>query len=297
MRPPGSRVYELDEEHEHPPMHRPVLVAALEGWVDAGLGAATAVATLAGTGPTELLVTFDSSFFLDQRARRPVAHIVDSITTELTWPQIQMRRGHDQRGADVVYLVGPEPDFYWHDFTDAVLELCARFDVRLVVGLGAFPAPAPHTRPVRLAATAPPPSAELVGRVGIVQGELEVPAGILAALEVACGEAGLDAITLWARVPHYVSAMPFAEASAALVEGLVTVSGLVFDSASLRAAADETRRQVDDLIAASGEHRAMVRKLEETLDASEGNPLGLEQLPSGEEIAAELERFLRGEQA
>jgi predicted ATP-grasp superfamily ATP-dependent carboligase len=129
----------------------------------------------------------------------------------------------------------------------------------------------------------------------VVQGELEVPAGVLAALELGFGEVGIPAVSLWARVPHYVAAMPFPEASAALVEGLATVSGLLFDATPLRAAADSSRRQVDELIAGNPEHLAMVRKLEESLDASEGNALGVDEVPSGEEIAEEFERFLRGE--
>jgi proteasome assembly chaperone (PAC2) family protein len=288
-----SSTYEV---HREPTLRSPVLVVALEGWVDAGLGAATAVTALLADPPTEPLVTFDADHFLDQRARRPIARIVDGVTTELSWPRAQIRHGRDKAGADVLYLVGPEPDFHWHQFVDAVVGLALDWDVRMVVGLGAFPAPAPHTRPVKLAATAPPASADMVSRVGVVQGELEVPAGVLAALELSFGAAGVEAVSLWARVPHYVAAMPFPEASAALVDGLAAVSGLVLDSSTLHGAADSSRRQVDELIAGNDEHLAMVRKLEESIDASEGNALGVEELPSGEEIAAELERFLRGEE-
>jgi proteasome assembly chaperone (PAC2) family protein len=278
-----------------PVLHDPVLVVALEGWVDAGLGAATAITALLALGSSDVLVTFDGDHFLDQRARRPVVRIADGVTTELSWPRTQIRHGTDQRGADVLYLVGPEPDFHWHQFVDDVVGLALGFGVRLVVGLGAFPAPAPHTRPVKLAATAPPSSAELVRRVGVVQGELEVPAGVLSALELGFGEAGVDAVSLWARVPHYVAAMPFPDASAALVDGLAAISGLVLDSSTLHSAADSSRRQVDELIAGNPEHLAMVRKLEESIDASEGNALGVEEVPTGDEIAAELERFLRDE--
>jgi proteasome assembly chaperone (PAC2) family protein len=291
--PESPDLYEL---HREPTVNAPVLVVALEGWVDAGLGAATAVTTLMAEPPSDLVVTFDGDHFLDQRARRPVARIVDGVTTELNWPRTQIRHGHDQAGADILYLIGPEPDFHWGQFVDAVVELALRWRVRMVVGLGAFPAPAPHTRPVKLAATAPAASAELVARVGVVQGELEVPAGIQAALELAFADAGVETVSLWARVPHYVAAMPFPEASAALVDGLVAVSNLALDSSGLHGAADRSRRQVDELIADNAEHVAMVRKLEESIDASEGNALGVDEVPSGEEIAAELERFLRGEE-
>jgi proteasome assembly chaperone (PAC2) family protein len=287
---------EMFTVHGEPELDRPVLVVGLEGWVDAGLGATTAVAALLGQGPTEPLITFNGEHFLDQRARRPIARIVNGITTELNWPKTTIRQGHDGAGRDVLYLVGPEPDMHWRAFTDAVVGLAKSWRVRMVVGLGAFPAPAPHTRPVKLAATAPAASADLIDRVGIVQGELEVPAGVLTALEMAFGDAAIPVISLWARVPHYVSGMPFPEASAALLDGLSSLAGLELDSTALRSAADSSRRQVDQLIADNNEHQAMVRQLEENIDASEGNAMGVEEVPTGDEIAAELEKFLRGEE-
>ena len=293
---PERGLTEIFDVHREPVVQDPVLVVCLEGWVDAGLGATTALAALLGSGETEPVVTFNGEHFLDQRARRPVARIVNGVTTELTWPRTVVRQGRDAEGRDILFLVGPEPDFHWRAFTDAVVGLARSWRVRLVVGLGAFPAPAPHTRPIRLAATAPSESSYLIERVGIVQGELEVPAGVLAALELAFGAAGTPAVSLWARVPHYVAGMPFPEASAVLVEGLADIAGLTLDSTALRRAADSSRRQVDELIAGSSEHEAMVRKLEESIDASEGNPMGVEEVPTGDEIAAELERFLRGEE-
>lgn len=289
----SSDHYQLHHEHE---LSDPVLVVALEGWVDAGIGAGAAIAALLAEASSELVVTFDGEYYLDQRARRPVARIVDGVTVELTWPAVQIRAGTDPDGRDVLFLVGPEPDFHWREFVDDVVALSLRLGTQMAVALGAFPAPAPHTRPVKLAATAPPESAVLVGKVGSVQGELEVPAGVQSALELGFGQAGIDAVSLWARVPHYVSAMPFPEASAALVDGLDAIAGLSFSSTALRAAADNSRRQVDELIAGNVEHLEMVRKLERTVDAAEGNPFGIQQLPSGDEIAAELEQFLRGEE-
>ena len=146
---------EIFEVHQEPVLREPILVVALEGWVDAGLGATTAIATLLGQGHTEPIVTFNGEHFLDQRARRPVARIVNGITTDLTWPRTVVRQGTDESGRDMLFLVGPEPDFHWRAFTDAVVGLARSWRVRMVVGLGAFPAPAPHTRPVKLAATAP----------------------------------------------------------------------------------------------------------------------------------------------
>jgi proteasome assembly chaperone (PAC2) family protein len=292
MSPEEQSVYRVQLDRA---MNRPVLIVGLEGWIDAGLGAATAVASVLAAGPSELVATFDGDHFLDQRARRPVVRLVDSVNTEITWPQTQVRAAVDQSGNDVLYLIGPEPDFHWRGFVEATVELAVHFGTRMVVALGAFPAPAPHTRPVRLVATGPATSTELIDRVGRTAGELEVPAGVSSALEIGFSEAGIDMVTLWARVPHYVAAMSFPEASAALVDGLASLAGLSFDSSELHRAADASRRQVDRAIAANAEHVAMVRELEERIDASEGNPLGVETMPSGDELAADIEQFLRGE--
>src|SRR5580693_1543683 len=276
-------------------LDQPVLVVALEGWVDAGLGADGAISALLSAAPTELIATFDSESLIDQRARRPVVHIARGVNEGLTWPVIQMRLGQDLIGTEVCYLVGPEPDFRWPTFVKSVVSLCRDLRVRMVVGLGAFPAPAPHTRPVRLAATAPPESADLVTQVGIVQGEIDVPSGVWGALELALGQADIAVVGLWARVPHYVSGMSFPSASAALLDGLAAVAGLSVDSTELHTAADASLQQVDDLIAKSAEHTAMVRQLERSVDAAEGNPLDVGTLPTGDELAAELERYLRDE--
>jgi proteasome assembly chaperone (PAC2) family protein len=289
-----------DEIYDHiifladPDLNEPVLVIALEGWIDAGLGASNAIGTMLDTIYTEVLATFDTEYFIDQRARRPIARIVDGVTTELTWPEIQLRFGRDGDGADILFLVGPEPDFHWSDFVDVVTDAAGRFDVRLVVGLGAFPAPTPHTRPVRIIGTAPATSANLLTRVGTVSGELEVPAGISSALELGFSEVDMEIVTLWARVPHYVASMPYPQASAALIEGLASIAGLTLDAGALRASAEEARQRVDDLITNNPDHTSMVAQLEEAADEVEGVSLS-EELPSGDELAAELEKFLRGE--
>jgi predicted ATP-grasp superfamily ATP-dependent carboligase len=154
----------------------------------------------------------------------------------------------------------------------------------MAVGLGAFPAPVPHTRATRLAATAS--TRELADRVGFVPGRIDVPAGVQAALERAFADAGLPAVGLWARVPHYLAAMPYPAASAALLRGLTELTGLAIDVDELDRAAAETRVQVDELVTNNAEHVQLVHQLETQVDA---------ELPSGDELAAELERFLRDE--
>jgi hypothetical protein len=278
---------------EAPPT--PVLVVALDGWVDAGLAASTAIESLLESIETMPYAVFDSEELLDQRARRPQLKISDGINQALTWPEVVLRVGTDPLGSGLAVLVGPEPDLRWRSFSTSVAELAIQLGARLMVGFGGFPAGAPHTRPVKLAATA---SNDLLAQqVGFIGGTIEVPAGVQAVVERACADVGIPSVGLWARVPHYLAAMPFPGAALTLVNGLASISGLVIDSGMLAEASEAARIKVDELIAQSSEHQAMVRQLEQHIDELEGTPVTLDEraVPSGDEIAAELERYLRGE--
>lgn len=290
----------LYEVLHRPDLDQPVLIMAPDGWIDAGLGGATAFGTLLSELDTEVVATFNVDDLLDHRSRRPTARIVDGVYEDLIWPEIHLRAGHDAAGRDVLLLAGPEPDHQWRAYAAALGEAATLFGVRLLVGMGAFPAPVPHTRPASLAATAT--SAELAARIGVVKGTLEVPAGVLVAVERRFAEIDIPAIGLWARVPHYAAAMPYPEASLVLLEGLAKVADVSVDTTPLREASDATRSRLDELVANSVEHSAMVRQLEERVDGAESDeaqaselaPDGWDNLPSGDELAAELERFLEG---
>ncbi|MDP8970649.1 MAG: PAC2 family protein [Actinomycetota bacterium] len=225
----------LYQLHSHRSLDSPVLRLATESWVDA-LGARAAIAQILETIPTDVLATFSADELIDYRARRPTARISDGVVAGLNWPEIQLRSGQDPAGSDVLVLVGPEPDMAWHAFVRAVVDLASQLGVRLVVGVGAYPAPVPHTRPVRLTAIAT--VAELAAQVGVVPGSAELPAGVQTALQEGFAAADIPAIGVWARVPHYLAAMPYPAASAALVEALTAVAGLELDAGELRAAAD-----------------------------------------------------------
>jgi hypothetical protein len=302
----------LYTRHLERPFDRPVLVMCLEGWIDAGLGAAAALASVLSGRTMERVASWDGDELIDSRARRPVLHIADGVVTGMTWPAIELQAGTDDAGRDFLALSGPEPDMRWEAFSRSVVELVTALGVRQVVGLGAFPAPVPHTRPVHLVSTAP--NRRLAAEIGFVSGSIDVPAGMQAVLEAALNAAGIPAVGLWARVPHYVVSMPYPAASAALVDGLVSVAGLSFSTGELHDSATRARLRIDELIANSDEHRAMVSQLEAQVDgetrarganqpAGEGGarsgPTELDphSLPSGDEIAAELERYLRGDGA
>jgi len=286
-----SSLYEL---HSHRSLESPVLLLATESWVDAGLGAQAAIAHILETIPTEVLATFSADELIDFRSRRPIVRISDGVVDHVSWPEIQLRAGQDAAGRSVLVLIGPEPDMAWHAFVRAVVDLATQLSVRLVVGFGAYAAPVPHTRPVSLMAIAT--MAELAAQVGVVPGTTEMQAGIQTALQEGFAAAGVPAIGVWARVPHYLAAIPYPAASAALVDALAVVAGLELDAGELHAVAGSTLDQIDEIIANSAEYRALVRRLEAAFDGELTAPLDFSDLPSGDELAAELERFLRGEQ-
>lgn len=286
-----SELYTL---HAWPVLERPVMVMGMEGWIDAGQAAGSAVTALRASMPHELIASFDADELIDFRARRPILRIADGVDTELRWPDLRLEVATARTGRSLLLLTGPEPDMRWHRFSREVVALAGRLGVEMVVGLGAFPAPVPHTRPVRLAGTSPDPA--LAKRVGTVPATLDVPAGIQGALEHAFGQAGVAAVGIWARVPHYASALAYPAAAAALLDELGRLTDIEVDTAALHDSARSATAQIDQLIAASSDHAEMVRQLEQQHDAEVGpDQMDFSRLPSGDEIAAELERFLRGE--
>jgi proteasome assembly chaperone (PAC2) family protein len=293
----------LYETIEEPDLESPVLILALDGWIDAGMGAQNARGALLELLDSVTVATFDSDELLDHRARRPTMRLEDGILAGMSWPSIELRAATDFDGNDVLLLVGAEPDHRWHSFCRDAVDLAMRFGSRMVVGLGAYPAPVPHTRPTRLASAA---SDESLARFTTVRTTVEVPAGVQGAIERRAAESGLPAIGLWAQVPHYASAMPSPAASAALLDGLASVADLSLPSDELHRQAQMLRTRLDELVAANPEHVEMVRQLEQQWDeeAAGGEGFGAAStagfgpgpLPSGDELAAELERFLRDQE-
>jgi proteasome assembly chaperone (PAC2) family protein len=278
----------LYELLERPDLDSPVLVLGLDGWIDAGLGGAQALAAILEQTDMQTVATFDTDILLDHRARRPTMHLVDGVNTGLTWPVIELRAAADRAGEEALFLVGAEPDHNWRAFSSVVVDLALEFNTRLVVGLGAYPAPVPHTRPARVVSTAT--SRQLAEMVGFVHGHIDVPSGVHAAIERRCAEMGIPAVGLWAQVPHYAATMPYPAASAALLEVLDRTVGLAFDSSKLAAEGEQAERRLNELVANSEEHTEMVRQLEQHVDALEVEG---QMLATGDELAAELERFLR----
>ena len=261
----------------------PVVVAALEGWVDAA-GAATSALEHLGDG-SEVVVRFDGDELFDYRSRRPVLDVLDGKLTELSWPEITLRH-KSLEGRDVLILSGPEPDFSWQKLASEVAELAVRLRIDRWISLGAIPAAVAHTRPVPSLATAS--ESGLLGQDEQPgpEGLLRVPSAALSVIELTVSQKGIPAVGFYAQVPHYVAG-PYPAASAALVERVGRHLGLSLPLGDLADQAEAHRARLDELVAEQPEAREYLERLESLS--------GEERLPSGDEIASELERFLRGE--
>jgi proteasome assembly chaperone (PAC2) family protein len=259
----------------------PVLVAAFDGWVDAAGAASAAADRLADAG--SLVATFDADVLYDYRSRRPVLDIIDGTLMRLEWPSLQLHRV-PVGGRDLLVLHGAEPDFRWRELGDDLLDLCLRLGIVQWVSLGAIPAAVAHTRPVNVLATASAQGllheAELQGPPGL----LRVPSACLSAIELAVAGA-IPAVGFFAQVPHYVGG-PFAAATLSLLQHLARHLSIELPLDDLEDEATQQRQRLDVAVEADDDVREILERLQE---ASE------EEIPSGDELAAEIERFLRGQ--
>lgn len=286
----------LYELHQRPDLDSPVLLVALEGWIDAAGAAAQAIETIVGQCEPVRVATFDADALLDFRARRPILHLEDGVQRGLTWSTTELHAARAPGGQDILLLTGVEPDHAWHAFADAVLALALELGCRMQVGLGAYPAAAPHTRPVLLSSTSS--TDDLAATTGMVRGTIDVPAGVEAVLEHRFAEVGLPAVGVWAQVPHYVAAMRYPAAAARLIEGVNDVAGTDFTPAPLMDEVAGMRARIDELVTGNPQHLAMIRQMEAAYDAAleamDAGDSGLGgPLPSGDDLAEELQRFLR----
>jgi hypothetical protein len=267
-----------------PHLDDPVVIMFLEGWIDAGGAGAMAASRIRDLLQDEVRVaSFDTDDLLDHRAHRPTMQIDSGVVSAITWPSLELVSGHID-GRDVMLLVGPEPDHRWRAFSDNVVGLFERFEVSTVIGLGAYPAATPHTRPVRLSATAP--RAEMTE--GYVNASAEVPAGIHAVIEQNASLRGIDARGIWAQVPHYAAGALYPAAAAELVRHAGSLAQFEADTADLEGEAMALRSSLDERVEGHPEHTQLLAELERTYD----HLVELDDA-SGDELAAELEDFLR----
>jgi hypothetical protein len=283
----------------------PVLVAAMDGWTDAGAAGTTAAELLTEQFEVTELGAFDPDALFDYRDRRPVLEIDRGQLGAPRWPDLHVDLVRPPSGPALVVLGGAEPDLRWRAVADDLVELAELLGITRYVGLGAVPGPIPHTRPVQLISTSSDP--DLLARFGRPHEQVVVPASCQVALEATLRSAGVTTLGLWARLPHYVAA-DYPAASKSLLERLSAYTGTPVDTTVFDEAIEDQRAQLDEAAGASEEITEHVRGLEavydslieaERLERQEPRVGGLqgltpEQVPSGDEIAAEVERFLRG---
>jgi hypothetical protein len=259
----------------------PTMIAAFDGWVDAGAAATTAAAQLAEGG--DLVATFEGDLLFDYRARRPTLEIRDGRMASLTWRDLTIRRARIGE-RDLLVLTGVEPDFRWREFSDAVLDIASRLGVAQWISLGAIPAAVPHTRSVPIMGTE--------SEAGLLRGNvrpgpeglLRVPAAALSVLEMMMARSGTTALGYFAQVPHYVSG-PYPVAALALLRTLERHLGVSIPAGTLEDDARQLGTHLDSLAKGDETTRAYVERLESMVDE--------ERLPAGDELISEIERFLR----
>jgi hypothetical protein len=259
----------------------PVLVVAFEGWVSAGSVGTTSADHIAGKGPFSIV--FDPDALYDYRVTRPTVDFLEGQMQEIRWPElgIRHRRINDR---DLLILTGVEPNWKWREFGRAVADLASSLGVVEQISLGGIPWATPHTRPSAMVTTAS--RSDLIGEdENHPDGLLHVPAAAVNVIERALVAQGVPAVGFWARVPHYVGGIYY-PGVVALVERVSRHTGASIPLGSLVDKAADQRRRLDEAIEARPEAAALVERLEALADAQG-------EVASGEEIAAEIERFLR----
>ena len=276
-------------EGEPPRLRSPILVAAFAGWNDAASSATTALEAVAVSLDSEPVAALDPEEFYDFQVTRPTIRLTEGQTREIEWPTnaiFASRAPAAER--DLILLSGIEPNTRWRSFSTAVLDAAERLEVEMVVTLGALLADVAHTRPVPITGLASDP--ELVDRLGLSRSSYEGPTGIVGVLHDACRQRGLTSASLWAAVPHYVAAVPNPKAALALLRRLEGFTGIAIEASELEEAMSRFERQVDRAVASNPEIEELVRRLESEQD--EALQTG-EDVPSGDTIAREFQRFLR----
>jgi proteasome assembly chaperone (PAC2) family protein len=265
-------------------LRSPVMVAAFEGWNDAGDAASGAVDHLEVVWAGQPFAAIDPEDYYDFQVNRPTVTLVDGTTRRIQWPTSRFSLCRLE-SRDVVLLRGLEPNMRWRTFCEEIIDIARELGVEMTVTLGALLSDSPHTRPVPVSGTAS--DTATAHRLDLDRSRYEGPTGIVGVLHDACNQAGMPSVSFWAAVPHYVAQPPSPKATIALLRRVEDVLDLAVPLGELPDQAAEWERQVDLLAAEDTEIAEYVRSLEEREPES-----GLEAA-SGDAIAREFEKYLR----
>lgn len=284
MTAPGTGPEELYWE-ERPTLEQPVLLAAFEGWNDAGDAASLALGWLADAWGVRTIASIDPDGFYDFTSTRPQVQFDAAGAREIVWPENRFAAATKvQPELDVVLLTGVEPGLRWRRYCDVVLALADDLGARLVVTMGALLAEIPHSRPTQVFGTAYAP--DVVERLGLEASSYQGPTGIVGVLHDACTKAGIDSAGFWATVPTYVASAPSPKAALALVHAVTGFLDAPVTPTELEIAAAGYDRQVDELVAEDEDTTDYVRRLEARWDEAD-------EFPTPGSLADEVERYLR----
>ncbi len=282
-----------------PALRSPVMLIAFSGWNDAAEAATGAASHILGawtdgihaideqTGVVpELIADVDPEEFYDFQVNRPIVYKDDAHTRSLTWPGTpDFRLQMPEFDFDFVIVRGVEPSLKWKSFTQDLIDLADDLEVSMIVTLGSMLADAPHSRPITVTCSGAHP--DIANRLGVEVSKYEGPTGILGVIADACLRRGLDAVSLWAAIPHYASDSPSPKATLALVNALEDLLEVTLPQGDLPTQTREWESEVDELAREDSDVAEYVKALEESKDST------LLEDVSGDEIARELERFLR----
>lgn len=275
-----------------PQLRRPVLLAAFEGWNDAGESATTAARYLARVLAARRFATVDAEEFYDFTVARPQIRLDDDLTRRVEWPDPVLEAATAPNGRDLIVLTGIEPGLRWRTFSNEIADVVRDLEVELVLTLGALLADVPHTRPVRVTGTSTEPA--LAEELGLIRSRYEGPTGILGVLADRFRSDGVRCASLWATTPHYLRETPSPKAALALVERVGRLLGFSVPTTELEIATSAYERQVDDMLAGEDDVVDYVRRLEADASDSEDDDATVAfDIPSQDALAAEVERYLR----
>jgi len=270
-------------------LRNPVLVCSFSGWNDAASAASTAIDTLADSLPVERVASIDPEEFFDFQTTRPLISVKDGTHRRIEWPSNEILVGRAEAAErDVVLLNGTEPGLRWRTFSETVVEAARELKVESVVVLGALIAEVAHTLPVPITGVASDQG--LVEGLELERANYEGPTGIVGVLLDQFRTDGLPSLSLWAAVPHYVAGVPNPKAALALSERLERVTGVAADNSGLEEETLDYEDQIGKAVAADPEVQELVSRIEEQQRERAGTG---GEMPSGDSIAMEFQRFLR----
>jgi proteasome assembly chaperone (PAC2) family protein len=286
-----DRMQPLIWEHRPEGLRAPALVCAFTGWNDAGDAASAALQFLGSSLDATRFAQLDPDEYYDFQATRPQIALDDGHTRRIQWPTVEIYEARVPRATrDLILLQGPEPSMRWRAYCRQVIDLAESLGVQMVVSLGSLLADVPHTRPVHITGLATDEG--LTQHMEFAPASYEGPTGIVGVLHAACAEAGIPSVSLWASVPHYVAAAPNPKAALALVRKLEGLVGVNVDATDLEQATADYERQVSLAVQSDPEVREFVERLEQAA-AEEEPDVKPSDLPSGDVIAREFQRFLK----